>query len=525
MATHEVANKFFRASFDAGSGRFHVRRTMGHSFLTNALSRAVTALGVRATSDSDYRRTAEVRRVSDPLGNGMQLVALCDDVRRQLDFEIRLTLYDDWKALVVEAIVHNTSPKDQLILLLEPVRAAYNEGGKCELSDVKKVLTNGYMYADPGRLQDFLRIDRVSAQSMWNMAFYRGESQEALVVGFLENDMADGRISAGYDNTAYPHNSGAGFGLVAESSYNRECVLRAGSSVTSGRLLFQLAEDPFTALESYAQTLGAVHKIRLNPIVNGWCSWYYTHEYVTEDEIIRNAEFAARHLKSYGLQYVQIDAGYSRTYGDWEGNERFPHGMKWLATRIRELGLKPGLWLAPYCIGEGTEVHEAHPEWLIHDLEGNVQLCGGGAPTAQFGLGYGVPSFMKKLYGLDISHPAASNWMRRLFEMVAHDWGYEFIKIDFVEWTLLAAQRYHDPTFSKAAAYRKGLETIRLAIGPDRHLLDCGPMNNTVGILDSARIELDLPHLTWDQYTGHFNSNAPRYGQKILLPQASLDQR
>jgi hypothetical protein len=217
MATHEVANKFFHASFDAGSGRFHVRRKMGDSFLTNARSRAVTALGVHATTDSDYRRTADVRKVSDPLGTGMQLVALCDDVRRQLDFEIRLTLYDDWKALVVETIAHNTSPKDQLILL-EPVRAVYNEGGKCDVSDIKKVLTNGYMYADPGRLQDFLRIDRVSAQSMWNMAFYRDESQEALVIGFLENDMADGRISAGYDNTAYPHNSGAGFGLIAESS-------------------------------------------------------------------------------------------------------------------------------------------------------------------------------------------------------------------------------------------------------------------------------------------------------------------
>jgi hypothetical protein len=476
-------------------------------------------LGVRATSDSDYRRTAEARKVSDPLGNGLQLVAFCNDVRRQLDFEIRLTLYDGRNALVVETIVSNTSPKDQLILLLEPVRAVYNEGGRCDFSDVKKVLTNGYMYANPGRLQDFLWIDRVSSQSMWNTAFYRDESHEALVIGFLENDMADGRISAWYDNTAYSHNSGAGFGfaLIAESSYNRECVLRTGSSVTSGRLLFQLAEDPFTALESYADALGAVHKVRLNPIVNGWCNWYYTHEYVTEDEIIRNAEFAARHLKSYGLQYVQIDGGYQRAYGDWEGNKRFPHGMKWLAARIRDLGLKPGLWLAPYCIGEGTEVHEQHPDWLIHDLWGNVQLCGGGSPVAHVGLGYGEPSMMKKIYGLDISHPAASNWMRRLFEMVARDWGYEFIKIDFVEWTLLAAERYHDPTFSKAAAYRKGLETIRLAIGPDRHLLDCGPMNNTVGILDSTRIELDLPYLTWEQYTGNFNSNAPAMAKRYYF--------
>ena len=38
----------------------------------------------------------------------------------------------------------------------------------------------------------------------------------------------------------------------------------------------------------------------------------------------------------------------SVTYGDWEGNQRFPHGMKWLAGKIRELGLRAGLWLVPY---------------------------------------------------------------------------------------------------------------------------------------------------------------------------------
>ncbi len=59
------------------------------------------------------------------------------------------------------------------------------------------------------------------------------------------------------------------------------------------------------------------------------------------------------HLKPYGLECVQIDAGWFRTYGDWEGNQRFPHGMKWLAGKIRELGLRAGLWLVPYGIAEG----------------------------------------------------------------------------------------------------------------------------------------------------------------------------
>ena len=51
-------------------------------------------------------------------------------------------------------------------------------------------------------------------------------------------------------------------------------------------------------------------------------------------------------------------------------------------------------------------------------------------------------------------------------------------------------------------------------MGPSRHLLDCGPGPETVGLLDSLRIELDLAHLTWDQYTRNFNSNAPAMAKR-----------
>jgi alpha-galactosidase len=126
---------------------------------------------------------------------------------------------------------------------------------------------------------------------------------------------------------------------------------------------------------------------------------------------------------------------------------------------------------------------------------------------------------MRKIYGLDVTHPGAAGWLRELFKKVSEDWGYDFIKIDFVEWTLLSAERYHDRTCSQAAAYRKGFELIRDAIGPKRHLLDCGPMNNTVESLDSARIELDLPRLTWEQYTGNSNSSAPAMAKRYYFNQ------
>ncbi|MBI3475749.1 MAG: alpha-galactosidase [Acidobacteria bacterium] len=512
-AAEQIENQFLTARFDSATGRIHVDRKGGPILLRNVVARAAFGNSVRSTADSEYQRSVSVRSVQDALGNGRQISAKCFDRRKQVDFEILLSLYDGRNALVVEVICRNASGRDVRLTRIEPVRAVLEEGGECGWGDASKALTNGYMYPDPGRVEEMSNLHATT--SMWNMGFYRGPQEEALVVGYLDNNAATGRISALYDRTLELFQAHGSMSLTAESLCN-ECVLRPGASATSGKFIFNIGPDPFTALESYAQAVADVHQVRLNPIINGWCNWYYSHEYINEDEILRNAEFAARTLKGYGLEYVQVDAGWFRTYGDWEGNQNFPHGMKWLAGKIREQGLRAGLWFAPYCIAEGTEVRERHPDWLLTDDQGKPRQCGGGLSTPQVGA-YGIPSLMKKIYGLDVTHPDAAAWMHGVFKKAADDWGYDFIKIDFVEWTILSADRYHDPTFSKAAAYRKGFEVMRDAIGPRRHLLDCGPMNTTVGLLDSARIEVDLPHLTWEQYTANFNSNGPAMAKRYYF--------
>ena len=66
-------------------------------------------------------------------------------------------------------------------------------------------------------------------------------------------------------------------------------------------------------------------------------------------------------------------------------------------------------------------------------------------------------------------------------------------------------------------AYRRGVEIMREVMGPDRHLLDCGPAQVAVGLIDSTRIELDQPFLTWEQYTGNYNSNAPAIAKRYYF--------
>jgi hypothetical protein len=508
----QLENQFFSVNFDTASGRLHAWRKDGTPFLSRSVSRIITAVGERRTSDPEYTRTVTTTRIKNELGGGQQLTARCKDGKGQVDFKVRVTLYDGRDALVVEAICQNASAAEPLeVRNIEPVRAVFEEGGACQWPGLSKVLTNGKHYFDAGRVEDF--GVGASQGSWWNICFYRGEREPGLVVGYVDSGSAMSQIMARYDRFEGLPGRPECIALVADSAYEREFVLRPGTSVTSDQLMFNIAPDPFTALESYAQAVGDARQARLNPIVNGWCSWFSFYGYITEDEVVRQAEFAARELKPYGFEYVQVDDGFYRTFGDWEGNDRFPHGMKWLANRIRQAGLKPGIWLAPYVIAEGSEIHQKHPDWLVHRPNGKLQQVG---PWYVEGSEEAMRA-NPKFYALDITHPDAAQWLGKLFETVANEWGYDFIKIDFVDWSLLAAERYYDPTVTLAGAYRKGFEIMRQAIGPKRHLLDCGPGQVTVGLLDSMRIELDQPPVTWQQYFLHPASSSPAAAKRYYF--------
>lgn len=496
-----ISNRQLRARFDTTTGLLQAQLADGTPLLLNTAVRATGPGWQCLSSDPGLQRSAQVVPLDDALGNGARIVATCRDRQRGFALIVELALYGQRNVLLIEARCVNESGRDLQLLTLEPVRAVPEADALCVWPHLSHSLTNGYLYADPGEMRDFTQTRNRPQHSVWNMGFAGEGASPGLTVGFVDCEFAIGKIAAAVA-TVGRHE---GMSLVAEAWFNSEYLLRPGAAARSGRFALQFGTDPFDALERYAQLLADAHRVRLGPVVNGWCNWFYDHQDTSEAEVLRNAEFAAANLKGHGLEWIQVDDGYQRAFSDWEGNERFPHGMKWLAQRIRALGLRPGLWLAPYVVSEGTDIHRNHADWLIRNLDGSLRHCGDRGAT--------------RLYGLDISVPAAADWLRALFRRAAEDWGYDFIKIDFVEWTLLAAERFHDAGWSRASAYRRGAEIIREAIGPARHLLDCGPAQMTVGLLDSTRIELDQPFLTWEQYTGFFNSNAPAIAKRYYFHQ------
>jgi hypothetical protein len=527
----ELKNPFLSIAFDTRAGQFSLCRHDGSVLVRGATIRANTS-EARHSIAADYSHAAESTKIADKLGKGRQLIVRSKDLAGKLDFESRLALYDHRPCMIIEAHCTNVSRQDVRVTGIEPICCLAEHGSALRWPGASAVLTNGPMYYDAGTMRTFGTphpapgaygsikgcapspdIGSPAGQqvhSWWNVGLFRGYSEEGLVCGFVENTVGLGQIIVSKTNPEE-------VSLYAEAVFSPTTRLEPGQSISTGRFVITIAPTPYAALEDFASIMGTLARARCHSIVNGWCSWFFTYEFITEAEVLRNAEFAARWLKPYGLQYIQIDEGYQRQHGDWQANERFPHGMRWLAERIKTLGFKPGLWIAPYVIAEPTRVYREHPDWLLAGADGHP-LRVGPWPTEDSPWAHHEHP---KRYGLDITHPGAADWLFALFDTAANTWGYEMFKIDFVAWSLLSAHRYHNPAVTPAQAYRQGMQIIRSAIGPERHINDCGPGPVSVGLIDSMRIECDQNYgygpTAWKHYFTESSSSAAAAAKRYFF--------
>ncbi len=511
----DIKNNFFTASFNKKNGTINIHRNNGSALITGGTISANTGNGKHSIASDKYRHRVSAAAFNDQSGSGKQLIIFSKNSEHKLDFEIHLLLYDNTEAISIEAICKNVSQQDILINSLEPIRVIKSEGGMLSIPGVSKCITNGAMYYNAGIIHEFgtdykiendiigvslvnhsIASPNETVNSWWNAGLFSGYNKESFVLGYLENKSGLGQLLI--SKTAADEIS-----FLAESVYDPETILRPGKTISSDRFMINIAGDPYSALENYAQASGTLQRARTSSIINGWCSWFYTLSKVTEAEVITNTEFASKHLKQFGLEYIQIDEGYQKWHGDWEGNERFPHGMKWLADKIKSYGFKAGLWISPYVISEPTELFQKHPDWLLKHADGSLQRVGNWADENSEEALNENP----KRYCLDITHPEAAQWLYDLINTIVHTWGYEMIKIDFVAWSILAAQKYYDGTVSSAQVYRKGMEIMRNAAGDKCHILDCGPAATTTGLIDSMRIEADVNYgfseAAWETYFTH----------------------
>jgi hypothetical protein len=272
--------------------------------------------------------------------------------------------------------------------------------------------------------------------------------------------------------------------------------VQEGFRVTAGGLITAAPVCRFGVVEGiYGRRLpfyAPLDKNRWPKVPVLWSSWYYYFSRVKEEDILRNAMAVARDYKPFGLEYVLVEAGWQVAGdgedpfpfgGNWtEPNEKFPHGLKWLADQIHDHGLKAGLTLMEFSQAD-EEFYKAHPNWFLHDANGDAKL----------GSWYGT-------YVADFSNPQLQKYLVDLYHLYLLKWGYDYIKLDGENDTrdLFAKHRVraYDPALDANTAFRNAFRLIRQALDskPNVFLSACGPNfpAQAMGIAQSGRLGDDV---------------------------------
>lgn len=219
----------------------------------------------------------------------------------------------------------------------------------------------------------------------------------------------------------------------------------------------------------------------------GWCSWYEHMEKVTEAIVGENAEAMAQ-MRAEGpsLQVLQLDDGYCVCWGDWEQSKpSFPHGLRGAASQAAANGLQSGLWLAPWTADKASQVAREHPDWVVRRRVGGWMGLGwGGAANT----GFTHPG--KFFYGLDATHPECRAHVTGLIRRLVTEYGFSFLKTDFLHAAALPGRRY-DPTATRAQAMHMALAAVREGAG-NAFVMGCScPLGAAVGLVDGMRVSAD----------------------------------
>ena len=303
--------------------------------------------------------------------------------------------------------------------------------------------------------------------------------RSGLVAGFVSQADQFAIVGGDYPATepgqAYPPNS---FHMLCQCD---AATLHPNTSLASEWAYLQwvdLAENDILADYALATTRQMEARIpQRGPV--GWSSGPRSGGLVDEKTIYEGLDAIARTRDRLPVELVLIESGYADLPGDWMqvNSTRFPHGMPWLAEQIRAQGCIPGLWLAPFVVHPESLVAADQPEWLLKDM--------GGHPVTAGVIG------KAQVYALDTTHPGVIEWLAELIRRVRREWGFPFLKLDFLYAAALPGKR-HDTRLTRAQALQQALLHIREAAGQDTFLLGAAcPLGPAVGVVNALRIGPD----------------------------------
>ncbi len=227
----------------------------------------------------------------------------------------------------------------------------------------------------------------------------------------------------------------------------------------------------------------------------GWNSWDYYRWTITEDEVLKNAEFIASDpVLSKHVRRIIVDDGWQYCYGEWDANPLFKSGMDTLARNLRAMGFVPGLWMCPGIAEPHSRIAQWQTDWLA--------MSEGGDPCLSF------DCMRRKGFIIDPTLPEVKQWLHDLFTRYV-GMGYGYFKTDFLM-PVCTAPRYHREV-PRGQIIRELMEPIAGALRGKADLLGCGyDYNGGCDLVRMVRAGSDI-HSTWGCTKSNAISVAARF--------------
>jgi hypothetical protein len=455
------------AAWDVGHP--DIASIIGQIRFTAIISGHALALGKCKVEDAPF---------DDALGKGRELVRRW--TADGFEVEQRIRVFDGRRDIAVFGRITNRTGKTATlgeIRLIDSVSPA----GKCwwVAGSYKTPAAVAYPYATPACRPAPEGDAEQTYQSGGLLAFSPPKSNTAMAVGMLSAEGGVPEITAKF----LPGKGGAS--LRAGFDYHARPLADGETLVLDP--VWLSAEDRFLALEHYGDAVAALAPKPLRTATNAlWCSWYPIRMTLSEEITLANARIAAEHFKPLGMDVIQLDHGWQRgdICGDWVVNERFPHGLKWLADELRtKYGMKLGLWVAPTQVAETSQLFREHPEYLKLDAAGKPAL---------YGNWFWKPN--PRMARLDVGRPGAEQWLEETFARLSAE-GAAYYKIDFISGT---------PSLHRA------MKAIRRGAGESAWIRFCQtPPLLSAGVASSAYIGDDTGDAGIGYWMDVMRKNAP----------------
>ncbi len=358
-----------------------------------------------------------------------------------------------------------------------------------QISNLRAFLKNGYFswdgsyYVQP---EEYPIGMTAQGYAMTQLLPLYGNADNSLVLGFDRHDR--------YQHPFTIERTATGCALSIETLWDEKD--RGGLTYCESErlVIFEHHGGVEDALREWARVVAEVMSARVSaPPILGWCSWYNLYAYLTEANILEHLAGVREAVQRDGLpmHIFQIDDGFTPEMGDWlDVKPQFPRGMKPLLDDIRAAGFRPGLWIAPFMVGNRSRLYREHPDWVVQD-----RLTGKPLAQMQFYAEFRWHKRSEEYYILDATHPDAFEYLRQVFRVWRQEWGCEYFKTDFMQFgSEHGPDRavWHQPGMTRIEIWCKVARMIREEIG-DALWLGCGcPLWASVGLVDAVRIGRDV---------------------------------